>query len=146
MCRPFRHFPRLVLLVVFCFPFVVHGQDPEPPKVPVDILIGPDVAVSGGGPMAWDGYFFPNFSSTGRGIFKARFLETDMNLPVPKGGYALLELTGLNSAQLLLRDLDLEYKSIQFDPFSSTTTGLIYAASGVMAASRGRDCPISLVF
>jgi hypothetical protein len=65
MCRRFCRNLSLVLLIVLCFPFVVHGQDPEPPKVPVDVLVGPDVAVSGGGPMAWDGYYFSNFGSAG---------------------------------------------------------------------------------
>lgn len=125
------------LVVCLCLPslfpliFTAQGQEPEPEvgAVKIDLMIGPGLSVAGGGSMTWDLYSFPDFSSTGTGVFKARFLETDPDLPVRYGGYALLEWTGSNSAQLLLRDLDLDYKSIRFDPFSSTTDGIFYSAT-----------------
>lgn len=106
----------LLLLIAF-LAFPVKGQDGEAEvgAVTIELMIGPGLSVAGGGVAAWDLYSFPDFSSTGTGIFKSRFIDT-VSSP-PKSGNALLEWTESNSAKLLFRYADLDYDSGQFDPF-----------------------------
>ena len=119
----------VLLFPVIFLPSLVNGQDGEAEvgAVKIELMIGPGLSVAGGGVAEWKSYSFPDFSSTGTGIFKSRFLQ--LGGEDPGGGYALLELTGSNAAELLFRGKDLEYKSMQFDPFFSTVQGLIYSAT-----------------
>ena len=121
----------VLLFLVTVLPSLVKEQNPdsEVGAVTVELMIVSGSSVTGGGSMTWDLYSFPGFSSPGTGVFKTRFLETDPSLTVRYGGYAQLEWIGSNSAQLRLRDLDLDYESIRFDPFSSTTEGLFYSVT-----------------
>jgi hypothetical protein len=136
MVLSFRQLVRLSFSCLFLLAFTAQGQDPEPDvgAVKIEVMIGPGLSVAGGGTMTWDLYSFPNFSSSGTGVFKGRYL--DIVSSPPKSGYGLLEWTGSNSAKLLWLDLEKDFKSIMFDPFFSTTEGLFYSATPIDETQR----------
>lgn len=86
-------------------------------EVNIDVLIGPDLAVEGGGGNAWDRAGYPVFSSQGRGVVSSRFIQEGGD--PPGAGSALLELTGPNTARLLFRDKDREHNATGLNPFFS---------------------------
>ncbi|MDQ8200387.1 hypothetical protein QEH56_19640 [Pelagicoccus enzymogenes] len=109
---------RTTLLSAFLASFLLPQLQAQ---VNVQILLTEDAAVSGAGPAEISGYSYPKANRNGTFYTKAGFFDDSGDLPV--AGSVLVQLTGPNTAQVLLRD-DLQgLEPLTYEPFYPTDAG-----------------------